>query len=149
MQVACRVYCSVQQSVTVVNIYIGLTICQFLPSHLIMWYDKIIRSGLQTRLYKCYGYPSLFIVMINSVTYMCVVWENTSSTSFGRFLTSIRLFIVGSFLGFLLKTPLIVSSCGRFQCCPVGGLRSVDGFGLLFTEFTPVLCLKVCLLSVA
>ena len=45
------------------------------------------------------------IVMIESVTYMCVVWENTSSTSFGRFLTSVRLFIVGSF--FFLKRRLL------------------------------------------
>jgi len=29
-------------------------------------------------------------------------------------LTSIRLFIVWSFLGFLLRTPLVMSSCGRF-----------------------------------
>ena len=42
-------------------------------------------------------------------------------------------------LGFLLKMLLVASSCGRFQCGPVGVLRRVDGSGLLLTEFTTVL----------
>ena len=46
-------------------------------------------------------------------------------------------------LGFLLKMLLVASSCGRFQCGPVGVLRRVDGSSLLFTEFTTVLCAAV------
>ena len=71
---------------------------------------------------------------------MCVVLENTSSTRFGRifFNTNPALYCC-ELLGFHLKTQRVASSCGRLQCGPVGGLRRVDGSGLLFTEFTTVL----------